>query len=69
MPAATADRYVRAVRVVIDFGAAGTWAGTLEADAPTPATSSFVGRLDLLRQLEILLDRGVEGSPETTAPG
>ena len=54
------DPYVRGVRVVIDFNGSqpGHWAGLLRAEDDPAVEAGFEGRLDLLRLLEGLVDRG-----------
>lgn len=54
------DTYVCGVRVVIDFDGSqsGHWAGLLRAEDDPAVETGFEGRLDLLRLLEVLIDRG-----------
>ena len=50
--------YLPPVRVVIEFSGAGRWSGTVRAESATIVDVPFEGRLELLRLLETLIDRG-----------
>jgi len=53
------DAYLPRVRVVIEFSGGGRWSGTVQADSSASgADVAFEGRLELLRLLETLIDRG-----------
>jgi len=66
----TGHTYVSTVRVVIEFAGDGQWSGTLHAEPSPVVDAPFEGRLDLLRLLEALVDRGHDDTTRTaTADG
>ena len=56
--------YLAPVRVVIEFSGAGRWSGTVQAEAATVVDVPFEGRLELLRLLETLIDRGPDDTED-----